>query len=216
MPNSTKYGQRTVLLAPIVHTTLKWLYSICVPFTVCARLLNRKAPSFTYSKHNIWNLLPCPKCFGLWPMSWTELHGEWLCLDTSAFVNPWFIYSSSSVSANAMMRKRKSAGAIQSPCLTPTYFPMSQDNLPIFNFILMFLYSLLIVFQNFLGPSYLEGSVGRSSWFIVSKSLTRSVNTPHKGKLWVCLVCSIVFSVKGPSWQPTPGVEPNWYLALFF
>ena len=160
------------------------------------RVLNRKAPSSIYSKQNRWNLSLLPKCFGLWLMSLPELHGEWLCQENSAFINPCFSHSSSSVSANTMMRKRKITDTIQSPYLTSTDCPMSQDNFPTFNFTLNLLYNLLILFQNFLGALYLESIVSRSSWFTVSKYLTRSANTTHKGKLWLCLVQSIVFRVK--------------------
>ena len=75
-------------------------------------------------------------------------------------------------------------------------------------------YSIVLVWSlncvaKFLGGSYLERIVSRSSWFIVSKALTRCVNNIHEGKLWIFLVCSIVFSVKDSSRQPTPGVEPD-------
>ena len=71
-----------------------------------------------------------------------------LCLKNFAFVNPRFSHSSSSVSADAMMRKRKSPGSTQSPCLMPANCPISHDILPIFNFTLMLLYNLLIALQN--------------------------------------------------------------------
>ena len=47
------------------------------------------------------------------------------------------------------------------------------------------------------------------------KYFTRSANETQLGKLWLCLRCSKVFIVKLPSWNPTPGVEPNWYLSQY-
>ena len=50
------------------------------------------------------------------------------------------------------------------------------------------------------------------TWFDVSNVLTRSANITHVGRLWLCRKCNIVFIIKLPSWQPTHGVDPNWYL----
>ena len=48
----------------------------------------------------------------------------------------------------------------------------------------------------------------------MSKALTRFAKRIHVGKLWLCCKCKSIFIVKLPSWQPTPGVKPNWYLTL--
>ena len=44
------------------------------------------------------------------------------------------------------------------------------------------------------------------------KSFNRYANVTQLGKLWLCRKCSKVFKLKLLYFNPTPDVEPKWYL----
>ena len=198
---------------------LKWLYKSWVPFTAWARDSNRKAafclPIVSTTNGMCHRVQPSLDCF-----QWVgKSRARWVVLPILNFAlfNPYFPQSSSSVSANIMMRKRNSVGAIQSsPCLTQTDFPISHAN---------FLFSVQHYYSYTISELRCRISWGHRIWkgwrrvvrgSLCQNVLTRSANTPHEGKLWLCLVCSIFLNVKDPSSQPTPGVEANWYLTPYF
>ena len=99
-----------------------------------------------------------------------------------------------------------------SPCFTPTSKDIEVSILPIINLTLLLLYICLIAEHSFGGQPYLRRISIKMMWFEVSKDLTRSANMTHVGRLWLRRKCRIVLIVKLPSWHPTPGFEPNWYL----
>ena len=55
-----------------------------------------------------------------------------------------------------------------------------------------------------------------SAFLEVPKSLTKSENDTHVGRLWLCLRCRSVLILNGPSWHPTPGVDPNCHFTPCF
>ena len=121
------------------------------------------------------------------------------------------IYYFSRISEKSLMTKRKSTGAILPPCFTATMKGKEVSILPIINITKISLYILASDDHNVCGQPYLPKTTSISWWLDVSKYLTRSTERTDVCRLWLCLRCRSFLMVKLPSWQPTPGVELNWY-----
>ena len=74
----------------------------------------------------------------------------------------------------------------------------------------LFLYMRLIYEHSLGGAPYFPSIATSSACLEVSKALTKSANTTHAGRLWLCLRFRIILIMNVPSCHPTPGVDPNW------
>jgi hypothetical protein len=126
--------------------------------------------------------------------------------------SPACVHFLSSVSANAVMMKRKMTGDRLSPCLTPTVCWMSVVSLPILSVIRRSEYNRWIAFVSFGGAPNFSSVCEMRVWLDVSNALTRSANTTYLSRLCWRRRCRNVLRVKFPSWHPELGVAPNWYL----
>ena len=138
--------------------------------------------------------------------------GELLCQRNSSWWSPCFVHSFSRVSAKPMMRKRNRTGAILPPCFTPTSKGIVVSIFPMMSLTALLLYMRAIANRRFGGQPYRSRILMRRTWLDVSNALTKSANKTQVGRLWACRKCRSVLIVKLSSWQPTPGVDPNWYL----
>ena len=125
---------------------------------------------------------------------------------------PCLSHSCSITSTNAITSNRNNTGATISPCFTLTSKGMDVSIFPMISLTLLLLCILSISEQNFCEQLYFCNILTMRIWFQVSKALTRLANITHVGRLWLFHKYNIVFIVKLPSWHPTPGVDPNWYL----
>lgn len=107
---------------------------ILVPVAASSRLLKGKPLS---SRNRIW--LSCVVnpvgCVGrtICPVSCAVCEDDIGVYSASILGSPARVHFLSSVSANAVMMKRKMTGERLSPCLTPTVCRMSADSLPTFS-----------------------------------------------------------------------------------
>ena len=162
--------------------------------------------------HNSPNRFPALKDFGLWLRIWTEERVELLCLENLSFVSPFLVHYFSYVSSNSMIRNRNRTGDMLYPWLTPTLKGMEVSIFPIISLTTLFLYTILFIKNIMGGAPYPARMPIRSLWLEVLKDFTRSENSTQLGNLWLFRRCSKVFKVNLPHLNPTPGVDPHWYL----
>ena len=85
-------------------------------------------------------------------VSCADVWGETSCREKRGFVSFALSHSFSSVSANAITKKRNRTGAMLSPCLTPTVNGIEVSILPIISRTFVFAYMRFIADTNFGGP----------------------------------------------------------------
>ena len=111
--------------------------------------------------HNISNMFPKLKDFGLWLTIWPVERDEFLCFENLSFVSPFLVQYFYNFLANAIIRNRKKTGAMLYPFLTPTLNYMDVPIFPIISLTTMFLYILFIAEKKGGGHPYLDRMVIR-------------------------------------------------------
>ena len=98
---------------------------------------------------------------------------------------------------------------MQSTCITPTFCPISDFDFPILSTIFRSVYIRAMAWRS-LGDAPYHSRIFRIIlWLTVSNYLTKSTNVTYVGRLCLWRAWSAIFMTKLPSWQPTPGEEPN-------
>ena len=135
--------------------------------------------------------------------------GELYLRTNWAFISPISVHSSSSILTKAIIKNRNSTGAMLSPCLTTTLNLMDVSKFMMMSLTILLSYMPLIDDRSLGGAPYFPSMAMGSVRLEVSKALTRYTNATNVGRLWLCIRCRSVLIVNVPSWNPTPGVDPN-------
>ena len=98
---------------------------------------------------------------------------------------------------------------MQSPCLTPTFCPISALAFPILSAIFRSAYIRAMAWWSLGGAPYSSKIFSIILWLTMSNALTRSTNVTYADSLCLWREWGADLMTKRPTWQPTPFEEPN-------